>query len=288
MFLKPGLYIVSTPIGNLGDITLRALEVLKNSDVIFCEDTRISKKLLAKHQIASKLQVYNDHSTDKQRTKIIQLIEEGRTVSLISDAGTPLISDPGYKLVKELRDLGLHVDIIPGACAPITALIGSGLPTDRFFFSGFLPKTIGLKKKTFQELVSLRATLIFFDTAPRILESLQIAMEILGDKRACMARELTKLYQEFNTALLSELIETIQRKPIKGEVVILISNSMKNPDKETTDASLKEKLAALFNQGLSSKSATEEVYKEFANFYSKHEIYKAANELKKQQTSDPE
>ena len=158
---KPGLYIVSTPIGNFEDITLRAISILKNSDIILCEDTRISQKLLAKHDIHTKLQIYNDHSDEKHRENIISLIKSGNIISLISDAGTPLISDPGYKLVRDIRNLNCHIDVVPGVSAPVTALTLSALPTDRFLFHGFLPKTIESKKKIFSELVNLKATLIF-------------------------------------------------------------------------------------------------------------------------------
>ncbi|MCZ6914011.1 MAG: 16S rRNA (cytidine(1402)-2'-O)-methyltransferase, partial [Rickettsia endosymbiont of Ixodes persulcatus] len=199
MILKPGLYIVSTPIGNFEDITLRAISTLKNSDIILCEDTRISQKLLAKHDMHTKLQIYNDHSDKKDREHIISLIKAGNIVSLISNAGTPLISDPGYKLSRDLRMLNCHIDVIPGVSAPITALTLSALPTDRFLFHGFLPKTTESKKKVFSELVNLKATLIFFETAPRLINTLSVAKEILGNQEICVARELTKLYQEIKT-----------------------------------------------------------------------------------------
>lgn len=220
---KPGLYVVATPIGNLDDITIRALNTLKNSTAILCEDTRNTQKLLAKHNISAKLFVYNDHSTDKQRNMVARLIDSGGVVSLVSDAGTPLISDPGFKLIRHLKGLGYFIEAAPGASAPIAALTLSGLAPDRFLFAGFLPKTTIKKQKIFMEFADLKSTLIFFETASRLIDSLNIAMSVLGNRQACVARELTKLYQEIKTASLQELIEHYTKSTLKGEIVLLIS-----------------------------------------------------------------
>ncbi|NBU53048.1 MAG: 16S rRNA (cytidine(1402)-2'-O)-methyltransferase, partial [Alphaproteobacteria bacterium] len=206
MNFRPGLYIVSTPIGNLNDITIRALETLKNSDIILCEDTRISAKLLAKHNITGSLSIYNDKSDETTRKYIIKNIEAGKVVSLISDAGTPLISDPGYKLVREVKEKGYFIDIAPGVSAPIAALTLSGLPSDRFIFAGFLPKTDIGKEKVFLEFAEVDATLIFFDRSTRIVDSLQAALKILGNREANVSRELTKLFQESRTSDIESLI----------------------------------------------------------------------------------
>ncbi|ABV73880.1 hypothetical protein A1E_04795 [Rickettsia canadensis str. McKiel] len=277
MILKPGLYIVSTPIGNFEDITLRAISTLKNSDIILCEDTRISQTLLAKHDIHTKLQIYNDHSDQKDREHIISLIKEGNIVSLISDAGTPLISDPGYKLSRDLRMLNYHIDVIPGVSAPITALTLSALPTDRFLFHGFLPKTIESKKKIFSELVNLKATLIFFETAPRLINTLSVAKEILGNREICVARELTKLYQGIKIGDIDEIIAFYQNNILKGEIVLLISGNLREK-KEKQEVDLEKFIEFCLNRNLSSKTTTELAYEKFKNIYSKKAIYKLVNE----------
>ncbi|MEY4463837.1 MAG: Ribosomal small subunit methyltransferase [Pseudomonadota bacterium] len=277
MILKPGLYIVSTPIGNFEDITLRAISTLKNSDIILCEDTRISQKLLAKHDIRTKLQIYNDHSDEKDRENIISLIKAGNIVSLISDAGTPLISDPGYKLSRDLRMLNYHVDVVPGISAPITALTLSALPTDRFLFCGFLPKTTESKKKFFSELVNLKATLIFFETAPRLINTLSVAKEILGNREICVARELTKLYQETKTGNIDEIIKFYQNNILKGEIVLLISGNIQEQNQQTN---LEKFIELCLSKNLSSKTTTELAYEKFKDVYSKKEIYKLVNESK--------
>lgn len=280
MFLKSGLYIVSTPIGNFEDITLRAISTLKNSDIILCEDTRISQKLLAKHDIHTKLQIYNDHSNEQIREKIISLIKAGKIISLISDAGTPLISDPGYKLVRDLRMLNCHVEAVPGVSAPITALTLSALPLDRFLFCGFLPKTTESKKKTFTELATIRATLIFFETAPRLIHTLLIAKEVLGNREVCVARELTKLYQEIKTANIDEIIEFYQNNTLKGEIVLLISGNLQEK-KEKLELDLTKFIESCLSKNLSAKSTTNLVYEKFKNIYSKKDIYKLVNSAKK-------
>ncbi|MGI4775702.1 MAG: 16S rRNA (cytidine(1402)-2'-O)-methyltransferase [Janthinobacterium lividum] len=280
MISRAGLYIVSTPIGNLQDITLRAIETLKESDVIFCEDTRISKILLAKHNISTKLRVYNDHSDIKEREMICHLINQGMKVSLISDAGTPLVSDPGYKLVKELKQKNYYVDVVPGVSSLITALTISQLPSDRFLFAGFLPKTVDKKKKLFEQLSNIEATLIFFEAALRLDESLKIAREIYGDREACVARELTKFYQEAKFDLLSEIIKFYEQNPPRGEIVLLISGQQAQLDQEHLLCEVTSYITKCFAEGLSTKDITQKAYKRFNDFYLKKELYKIANNLK--------
>ena len=280
MTLNPGLYIVSTPIGNLNDITLRALEVLKKSRIILCEDTRISHKLLAKHNIDAKLQVYNDHSDSEIRKTVCDLLERGLIVSLISDAGTPLISDPGYKLIRELKSREFNVDIVPGVSAPIAALTLSGLPSDRFLFAGFLPKTTERRKKIFEEFTHTRATLIFFETAKRLVEALETALAVYGDRQACIARELTKLFQEIKRASLSELAEVYRANPPKGEIVLLISGEEETLDAKSLNDKLTQYVIDCLKSGLSTKNATEKALTKFKGSYSKKEIYKVANNIK--------
>jgi len=277
MNLRPGLYVVSTPIGNLNDITLRAIETLKNSDIIFCEDTRVSGKLLAKHHIKTSLYVYNDKSDEITRKYIIKNIESGKIVSLISDAGTPLISDPGYKLVRDLKAKGYFIDIIPGVSSPITALTISGLPSDRFVFVGFLPKTDISREAVFAELKDFDATLIFFDSPLRVLSSLKVALKVLGNRQANISRELTKLFQESRTANLSSLIEYYEDNSPKGEVVLLISGKkLISITKEEITKEIKDLLIL----GYRAKEITEKLLQKYHKQLSKREIYQICNSLK--------
>jgi 16S rRNA (cytidine1402-2'-O)-methyltransferase len=277
MTLKPGLYVVSTPIGNLSDITLRAIETLKNSDIIFCEDTRVSGKLLAKHHIKASLSVYNDKSDEITRKYIIKNIESGKVISLISDAGTPLISDPGYKLVGELKEKGFFVDVIPGVSSPIAALTISGLPSDRFIFAGFLPKTDSGREGVFTELMDLNATLIFFDSPLRILASLQVALKVFGDRQANISRELTKLFQESRTSNLSILLEYYKNNPPRGEIVLLISGKKII---SITQEEITKEIKDLLILGGRAKDVTENLFQKYHKYYSKREIYKICNFLK--------
>ncbi|XVN42673.1 MAG: 16S rRNA (cytidine(1402)-2'-O)-methyltransferase [Candidatus Rickettsia vulgarisii] len=281
MIFKPGLYIVSTPIGNLEDITIRALETLKNSTIILCEGTRISSKLLAKHNIKVKLQVYNDHSSHEEREKIKAYINNGTVVSLISDAGTPLISDPGYKLVRHLQKFNYHIDVIPGVSSVITALTISGLPTDRFLFAGFLPRTIASKKKIFSELSTVNTTLIFFETAARLLQTLEVAFNVLGNREICIARELTKMHQEIKSGMIQDIINFYQNNVIKGEIVLLISGTSLEINKDNLVNDLTKMINLYLSKGWTAKSVTDIVHENFAMVYSKKEIYSIVNRLKK-------
>ena len=219
-----GLYIVATPIGNFGDITLRALDILRIADLICCEDTRVSGNLLAHYGIKKPLLSYNDHNAGERRPEIFAAIENGKRVALISDAGTPLVSDPGYKLVREALDRGFFVTTLPGASSVLSALCLSGLPSDQFFFGGFLPTKTEALKKHIANLATIPATLIFFESARRLKETLAILQEILSDRQAAIVREITKLYEESRRGKLSELLANIQQKGVpKGEVVIVIA-----------------------------------------------------------------
>jgi len=277
MNFRPGLYIVSTPIGNLNDITIRALETLKNSDIILCEDTRISAKLLAKHNITGSLSIYNDKSDETTRKYIIKNIEAGKVVSLISDAGTPLISDPGYKLVREVKEKGYFIDIAPGVSAPIAALTLSGLPSDRFIFAGFLPKTDIGKEKVFLEFAEVDATLIFFDRSTRIVDSLQAALKILGNREANVSRELTKLFQESRTVDIESLIKYYSQNLPKGEIVLLISGKK---SLESSEKKLITEIKNLLILGTHTKDITQQLFQKYHKHYKKSKIYKICNSLK--------
>ena len=221
--LAPGLYITATPIGNARDITLRALDVLAGCDVIAAEDTRVSAKLLAIHGISRPLTAYNDHNGARERPKLLARLKHGARIALISDAGTPLVSDPGFKLVREALAEGVPVHAIPGASATLTALALAGLPTDRFLFVGFLPSKTGERGTALAELKNIRATLIFFESAQRLAESLAQMADVLGDRAVAVTRELTKLHEEVRRSTLGILAaQYAQEPPPRGEVTILV------------------------------------------------------------------
>jgi 16S rRNA (cytidine1402-2'-O)-methyltransferase len=221
--LPPGLYIIATPIGNIGDITLRALEILGKVDVIACEDTRVSGKLTSHYDIPARKIPYHDHNAAEMRPRLVAMIREGKRVALISDAGMPLISDPGYKLVALCAAENIPMTCVPGPTASLTALTLSGLPTDKFMFAGFLPPKSAARKTALAEVKAVPATLIFYETAPRLIGSLEDMQEILGDRPAAVARELTKHFEEVRRGKLSELGAHYQAhgEP-KGEIVIVV------------------------------------------------------------------
>jgi 16S rRNA (cytidine1402-2'-O)-methyltransferase len=221
--LAPGLYVTATPIGNARDITLRALDVLAGCDAIAAEDTRVTAKLLAIHGIARPLTAYNDHNGARERPKLLARLKHGAKIALVSDAGTPLVSDPGYKLVRDALAEGIPVHAVPGASATLTALALAGLPTDRFLFAGFLPPRSGERGSVLAELKSVRATLIFFESAQRLGESLAQMADILGDRAVAVTRELTKLHEEVRRGTLTILAaQYAGESPPKGEVTILV------------------------------------------------------------------
>lgn len=220
--LEVGLYLVATPIGNLADITLRALSVLARADRIYCEDTRHSRTLLAHFGLGGRLKPYHEHNAEEQRPRVLSELQAGLRVALISDAGTPLVSDPGYKLVREAVALGLPVIAIPGASAVMAAISVAGLPTDRFLFAGFLPPRGGARRSRIAELAPVPATLIFFEAATRLAESLSDLAEGLGGRPAAVARELTKLHEEVVRGALPDLAQQMQTTALKGEIVIVV------------------------------------------------------------------
>jgi len=222
--LPPGLYLVATPIGNLGDISLRALSILARADLIAAEDTRHSRKLLSHFGIKGELTPYHEHNAAKERPRLLARIGAGFSVALISDAGTPLISDPGYKLVREALDAGFTVISIPGPSAVIAGLTSVGLPTDTFLFGGFLPPKSGPRQKRLEELKPVPATLVLFETAPRLPKSLADMAEVLGPREAALAKELTKLHERVARGTLAELTATIEPGvELKGEFVVVIA-----------------------------------------------------------------
>lgn len=223
------LYLVATPIGNLKDITLRALEVLKSSDLIACEDTRRTGQLLKHYEIVSRggvtpsLLSFHEHSGSGRVHEIVSLLKEGKTVSLVSDGGTPLISDPGFPLVREALREKIRVEAIPGPSAPIAALATSGLPTEKFTFWGFLPAKSAQRKKELREASALERTLIFFESPYRLLAALRDLLEIFGDREAAVCRELTKKFEETVRGKLSEILERFEKGKVLGEFVIVVA-----------------------------------------------------------------
>jgi len=237
--LAAGLYIVATPIGNLGDITLRAIDVLKRCDAIACEDTRVTLKLLRHLDISRPLWRYDDHSADHDRARLLDSLQT-RAVALVSDAGMPLVSDPGYRLVRDARAAGVPVTVVPGANAPLAALAVSGLPNDRFLFAGFLPSKEKARGEVLAELAPIRTTLVFFETAPRLLKSLAAIEEVLPGREVAVARELTKLYEECRSGTPAELLAHYTAHPPRGEIVLLVGPPPDAvPDEDAAEAMLR-------------------------------------------------
>lgn len=252
--LPPGLYLVATPIGNLGDISLRALSVLARAALIAAEDTRHSRKLLSHYNIAADLIPYHEHNAARQRPTLLKRIEAGDAIALISDAGTPLVSDPGYKLVLDALDAGLNVTSIPGPSAALAALTSAGLPTDAFLFGGFLPPKSGARQARLAAFKDAPATLIFFETAPRLAKSLADMHAALGRRDAVVARELTKLHETLHRGTLNALAAEIDAQPVKGEVVVVIAP----PNAEETQVD-DARLTADLEQALQSMSLRDAV-----------------------------
>ncbi len=222
--LAPGLYLVATPIGNLGDMTLRAISVLKCAEAIACEDSRVTRKLLSAHGIATPMTPYHEHNAARARPGLIRRLRDGAAIALVSDAGTPLVSDPGYKLVAEAQEAGITVTAVPGASAALTALILSGLPSDAFFFAGFTPPRSTARKRALAALAAVPGSLVFYESAKRLGDFLDDAHEVFGDRAAAVCRELTKLHEEVARGSLGELAERyrISGAP-RGEIVVVIA-----------------------------------------------------------------
>ncbi len=219
----PGLYLVATPIGNLGDVTLRALEILAGVDAVACEDTRVTHKLFDRYGLATPLIAYHDHNAAEARPKLLARLAAGEAVALVSDAGTPLISDPGFKLVREAQAAGHAVTAVPGASAVMAAVASAGLPTDRFFFEGFLPPREQARRTRLAELSAVPATLVLFETGPRIAAMLHDAAAVLGDREAAVCRELTKLHEEVRRSDLAALATAYAHgAETRGEFVVVV------------------------------------------------------------------
>ena len=252
--LEPGLYIVATPIGNLGDLTVRAANVLSNADLILAEDTRVTGKLLKHIGAPTRMLSYNDHSDERRRQEVLARLGTD-AVALVSDAGTPLISDPGFKLVRAAREAGHRLHTIPGPCAAVAALTLAGLPTDRFLFAGFLPTRQGARREAIAELADTRATLVFYESGPRLGETLTDLRDRLGDRSAAVARELTKLHEECVTGSLVDLAARYSGDTPKGEIVLVVGPPPA-PD-DVTDQALDRALDEALTRLSPSRAAAE-------------------------------
>ncbi len=261
----PGtLFLVATPIGNLQDMTFRAVEVLKSVDVIACEDTRHTRKLLNAFEISTKLVSYHEHNEGERADELSRMLSDGKSVAVVSDAGTPGINDPGFRIVQKAIGIGSAVVPIPGPVAFVNAVIASGLPTDSIYFGGFLPSKTGDRKKRLREVAEIPATLVFYETPHRILAALRDALNELGDRRAATARELTKLHEEIARGTLSELAERFTKEPPRGEFVLVIDRAGTEGKLADTPStlSISERINQLELEGLDPKTALKQVSKE--------------------------
>ena len=268
------LYIVATPIGNLEDITARAVRILGEVDLIACEDTRQTRKLLDRYNIAKPLVSYHEHNEQARSADLVRELEAGKNIALVSDAGTPLIADPGYRLVEQARNRGITVCPIPGPSALLAALSASGLPMDSFSFHGFLPQKRGQRRKFLEDLRASEATLVFYEAPHRILDALEDLAEILGPRPVVLARELTKIHEEFLRGTAAEVRETLEKRPsVKGEITLMIG---KGETAEIDNTPLAEAVEKLVESGISRMNALKTVARQRG--LSKREVYKRLNQ----------
>jgi 16S rRNA (cytidine1402-2'-O)-methyltransferase len=271
--LAPGLYLVATPIGNLGDITRRAETVLAAADVVVCEDRRVTSRLLRHLGLSRPLGLYHEHNAEAARPELLARLAAGGTVALVSDAGTPAVSDPGYKLVRDALRQGSRVHPVPGPSAALAALVASGLPTDRFLFQGFLPPKSAARRRVLEELAPVRATLLLFEAPHRLAETLADCAAVLGDRPAVVARELTKLYEELRPGTLRDLAGSYAAEsPPKGEIVVVVGPPEAG-DLVEDDATVDALLAAALREKKPRLAASEVAA---ATGRSANELYKRA------------
>ena len=267
------LFVVATPIGNLEDITLRALRVLREADLIACEDTRHTRKLLAHYQITTPTTSYHEHNEQQRTGRLVERLESGTDIALVSDAGTPSISDPGYRLVRAALERGVRVSPIPGACAIISALSISGRPTDSFAFLGFLPGRRAARRNRLRALRSESRTLLFFESPLRLASTLRDIDEILGSREVTVAREMTKVHEELVTGTAAELASLFRSRRPRGEMALVVEKSSPEADaaESVSDRGLDLRFEGLVDQGLSRKDAIKQLAKELAS--PKRELY---------------
>lgn len=280
---EPGALVVcATPIGNLGDVTLRVLDALRDADVIQAEDTRVTRKLLARYEIATATESFHAHNAQERTPGVLERIVAGQRVALVSDAGTPGISDPGAQLVDAALEAGLPVEVLPGPSAITTALVASGLPTHAFYFGGFLPRKPGPRARALEALADLNATLVFYESPRRTAVTLAAIAEVLPGRRAAMARELTKLHEEIARGDVLSLSRSLAGRELKGEVVLLIGP----PSRERApvdEESVATRVQALVGSGLSTKDAVRQVATELG--LPRNDVYRIATESPPQTTA---
>ena len=270
------LLVCATPIGKLGDVPLRVLDALRTADVIAAEDTRVTRKLLSRYEIHTPLEAYHEHNRAAKTPELVERIGRGERIALVSDAGTPGISDPGAHLVDACLEAALHVEVLPGASAIVTALVASGLPTDAFYFGGFLPRKPGERTRALGRLADLDATLVFYESPGRTAATLATLAEVFAGRRAALARELTKVHEEVTTAEIGELAERFADRPLKGEVVLLVGPP-EAPEQLTIDEELvRERLGAAGQRGLTRRDAVREVAAELG--LPRNEVYRLSVE----------
>ncbi len=272
------LYIVATPIGNLEDMTFRAVRILKESDLIAAEDTRHSRKLLTHFGISTPLTPYHDHNESLKTPQLIERLKSGHTVSLITDAGTPCIADPGYRIVRAAAEEGIRVVPVPGPSATMVALSASGLPTDEFTFAGFLPAKSGKRRERLRELAVERRLLVFYEAPHRLISMLRDLVDIFGEREGLVARELTKLFEEFTRGTLAELAQRFSETPARGEVVVLVAPP------ESPIAAVQPNLEAMLKDLLEEGSTVKDAARRIAEATGKSRsaLYDLALELRKQ------
>ena len=256
------LYLVATPIGNLADITHRALDVLNKVALIACEDTRHTRKLLQHYGIDTRTISYHEHNEQDRARQLVELLREGKDVAIVSDAGTPAISDPGFRLVRAAIESEVTIVPVPGPSALISALTAAGLPTDEFYFAGFLPPRSNARRTKLSELKSIPATLIFYEAPHRLAETLKDAYETLGERKAVVARELTKLHEEIRRGRLSELAVHYSNEEPRGEIVLLIDRNVLDNDSRTTTESIASLVDQLERDGLDHRAALKKAARE--------------------------
>ena len=272
--LSGTLYIIATPIGNLEDITARAVRILAEVDLIACEDTRQTRKLLDRYGISKPLVSYHEHNEQPRSADLLRDLEAGKSVALVSDAGTPLIADPGYRLVEQAREVGIPVSPIPGPSALLAALSASGLPTNSFSFHGFLPPKSGQRRTFLEGFRASDATLVFYEAPHRVLETLLDIEEILGPRPVVLARELTKIHEEFLRGTAAELRETLEKRPaVKGEITLMIG---KGENAQVDDTPLAEAVDKLVQSGVPKMEALKTVARQRG--LPKREVYKRLNQ----------
>lgn len=274
--LEPGLYLVATPIGNARDITLRALDILASADVIAAEDTRSARKLLNIHGVAlggRPLVAYHDHSRPEARARLLEQIAQGRSVAYVSEAGMPMVADPGYALARDAEGAGHLVTVAPGASAPLAALSVSGLPTDRFVFAGFAPQRAGPRRVWIDEVAALPATLVFFESPRRVQQTLTDFVQAgHGARQASLCRELTKKFEEVRRGTVAELLQSVTEEPVRGEVVIVMERGAPGPPGEAGVEKMEEALREAL-ENLPLKEAARQVADRFG--LTRREVYQA-------------